>query len=293
MAGYAFSHQFYQRWSQAPAQVRAAIVQDLKDIMTLLQTDTTVAEFAFTQPDLDGYLDELYAQDRIQKAADAEAIRIAQEQEQLEREALEAQRKEEERLEREQLEQEQLEQEQLEQGRLEIARIEAEAKQKDYEQAELQRAQQQAEAEQQAAAVANEQEISGDGEQTATLTIVPQLDAETQSLDTVTASTATPNVSAPTTQEEVNQEGVVEENVPANTVQESLIEESVAQEFLSHTEKESTPTEPIALSQEQENFVRELEVRIDDYLSEQMADMSENLKAWLRDEVQRQLARTK
>lgn len=291
MAGYAFSHQFYQRWSQAPAQVRAAIVQDLKDIMTLLQTDTTVAEFAFTQPDLDGYLDELYAQDRIQKAADAEAIRIAQEQERIEREALEAQRKEEERLEKEQLEQEQLAQE-----RLEIARLEAEAKQKDYEQAELQRAQQQAEAEQaeqQAAAVANEQEISGDGEQTATLTIVPQLDAETQSLDTVTASTAKPNVSAPTTQEEVNQEGVVQENVPANTVQESLIEESVAQEFLSHTEKESAPAEPIALSQEQENFVRELEVRIDDYLSEQMADMSENLKAWLRDEVQRQLARTK
>lgn len=291
MAGYAFSHQFYQRWSQAPAQVRAAIVQDLKDIMTLLQTDTTVAEFAFTQPDLDGYLDELYAQDRIQKAADAEAIRIAQEQERVEREALEAQRKEEERLEKEQLEQEQLAQE-----RLEIARLEAEAKQKDYEQAELQRAQQQAEAEQaeqQAAAVANEQEISGDGEQTATLTIVPQLDAETQSLDTVTASTATPNVSAPTTQEEVNQEGVVQENVPANTVQEKVIEESVAQEFLSHTEKESAPAEPIALSQEQENFVRELEVRIDDYLSEQMADMSENLKAWLRDEVQRQLARTK
>lgn len=288
MAGYAFSHQFYQRWSQAPAQVRAAIVQDLKDIMTLLQTDTTVAEFAFTQPDLDGYLDELYAQDRIQKAADAEAIRIAQEQERVEREALEAQRKEEERLEKEQLEQEQLAQE-----RLEIARLEAEAKQKDYEQAELQRAQQQAEAEQQAAAVANEQEISGDGEQTATLTIVPQLDAEIQSLDTVTASTATPNVSAPTTQEEVNQEGVVQENVQGTTVQEKVIEESVAQEFLSHTEKESAPAEPIALSQEQENFVRELEVRIDDYLSEQMADMSENLKAWLRDEVQRQLARTK
>lgn len=291
MAGYAFSHQFYQRWSQAPAQVRAAIVQDLKDIMTLLQTDTTVAEFAFTQPDLDEYLDELYAQDRIQKAADAEAIRIAQEQERVEREALEAQRKEEERLEKEQLEQEQLAQE-----RLEIARLEAEAKQKDYEQAELQRAQQQAEAEQaeqQAATVANEQEISGDGEQTATLTIVPQLDAKIQSLDTVTASTATPNVSAPTTQEEVNQEGVVQENVPANTVQEKVIEESVAQEFLSHTEKESAPAEPIALSQEQENFVRELEVRIDDYLSEQMADMSENLKAWLRDEVQRQLARTK
>ena len=288
MAGYAFSHQFYQRWTQAPGQVRGAIVQELKDIMTLLQTDTTVAEFAFTQPDLDGYLDELYAQDRIQKAADAEAIRIAQEQERAEREALEAQRKEEERLEKEQLEQEQLAQE-----RLEIARLEAEAKQKDYEQAELQRAQQQAEAEQQAVAVANEQETSGDGEQTATLTIVPQLDAEIQSLDTVTAPTATPNVSAPTTQEEVNQEGVVQENVPANTVQEKVIEESVAQEFLSHTEKESAPAEPIALSQEQENFVRELEVRIDDYLSEQMADMSENLKAWLRDEVQRQLARTK
>jgi hypothetical protein len=181
-----------------------------------------------------------------------------------------------------------------------MARLEAEAKQKDYEQAELQRAQQQAEAEkaeQQAAAIANEQPIEADGEQTATLTIVPQLDAETQTLDTVTASTATLNGSVPTTQE-VNQEeavqgNTVQERSQGNAVQENVIEESIAQEFLSHTEKDSAPAEPIALSQEQEDFVRELEVRIDDYLSEQMADMSENLKAWLRDEVQRQLARSK
>jgi hypothetical protein len=282
MAGYAFSHQFYQHWSQAPAQVRAAIVQDLKDIMTLLQTDTTVAEFAFTQPDLDGYLDEVYAQDRIQKAADAEKIRIAQEQERIEREALEAQRREEERLEKEQLEQEQLEQE-----RLEIARLEAAAKQDAYEKAELQRAQQQAEqaeAEQQAAIIAHEQEVAADIEQTATLTIVPQLDAETQILSNATEPTATSNVTAPNNQEGVTQAGITQENI---------VQETIAQEFLSHTEKDRVPAEPVALSAEQEDFIRELEVRIDDYLSEQMADMSENLKAWLRDEVQRQLARAK
>jgi len=292
MAGYAFSHQFYQHWSQAPAQVRAAIVQDLKDIMTLLQTDTTVAEFAFTQPDLDGYLDEVYAQDRIQKAADAEKIRIAQEQERIEREALEVQRREEERLEKEQLEQEQLEQE-----RLEIARLEAEAKQDAYEKAELQRAQQQAEqaeAEQQAAIIAHEQEVAADIEQTATLTIVPQLDAETQILSNATEPTATPNVTPPTNQEGVTQAGITQENiVQGNIAQKNIVQETIAQEFLSHTEKDRVPAEPVALSAEQEDFIRELEVRIDDYLSEQMADMSENLKAWLRDEVQRQLARAK
>lgn len=38
-----------------------------------------------------------------------------------------------------------------------------------------------------------------------------------------------------------------------------------------------------------EDFVKELESRIDDYLSEQLANMSEDLKSWLREQVAKRL----
>lgn len=44
------------------------------------------------------------------------------------------------------------------------------------------------------------------------------------------------------------------------------------------------------LNAEHEQLVSELESHIDDYLTEQMLQMSENLKSWLRAEVSRQLA---
>lgn len=44
------------------------------------------------------------------------------------------------------------------------------------------------------------------------------------------------------------------------------------------------------LNAEHEKLVSELESHIDDYLTEQMLQMSENLKSWLRAEVSRQLA---
>lgn len=46
----------------------------------------------------------------------------------------------------------------------------------------------------------------------------------------------------------------------------------------------------IKLSAAHESLIHELEVHVDDYLSEQMAQMSENLKSWLRAEVSQQLA---
>ncbi|MGX8221401.1 hypothetical protein ACWS81_11725 [Psychrobacter celer] len=42
MSSYSFSHQFYQRWTCAPEPVRDAITQELKDIITLLQTQNAV-----------------------------------------------------------------------------------------------------------------------------------------------------------------------------------------------------------------------------------------------------------
>lgn len=43
------------------------------------------------------------------------------------------------------------------------------------------------------------------------------------------------------------------------------------------------------LSLGHEDFIRELEMHVDDYLTEQMAQISEDLKSWLRSEVNRQL----
>ena len=78
MSSYSFSHQFYQRWTCAPEPIRAAITQELKDITTLLQTETPFESFVFSTHDLDAHLDNLYenhdAEQAIAKAiADKQA----------------------------------------------------------------------------------------------------------------------------------------------------------------------------------------------------------------------------
>ena len=78
MSSYSFSHQFYQRWTCAPEPIRAAITQELKDITTLLQTETPSESFVFSTHDLDAHLDNLYenhdAEQAIAKAiADKQA----------------------------------------------------------------------------------------------------------------------------------------------------------------------------------------------------------------------------
>ena len=62
MPGYSFSHQFYRHWTHTPTSVREAIVDELSDIIDLLHPNTALAEFRFTQPDLDAHIDSLYAE---------------------------------------------------------------------------------------------------------------------------------------------------------------------------------------------------------------------------------------
>ncbi|MGO2387123.1 MAG: hypothetical protein ACTH6Z_08315, partial [Psychrobacter sp.] len=80
MSSYSFSHQFYQRWTCAPEPVRAAITQELKDITTLLQSDTSFEDFTFNTHDLDTHVDELYDNYNAEQAI-AKAITDKQEQE--------------------------------------------------------------------------------------------------------------------------------------------------------------------------------------------------------------------
>ena len=80
MSSYSFSHQFYQRWTCAPEPVRAAITQELKDITTLLQPDTSFEDFTFNTHDLDAHVDELYDNYNAEQAI-AKAITDKQEKE--------------------------------------------------------------------------------------------------------------------------------------------------------------------------------------------------------------------
>ena len=62
MSEYKFSHQFSQHWLAAPQKVRQAIIQELEDIILLLDNDTTFESFEFRQPNLTAYIDQIYAE---------------------------------------------------------------------------------------------------------------------------------------------------------------------------------------------------------------------------------------
>ena len=57
-----------------------------------------------------------------------------------------------------------------------------------------------------------------------------------------------------------------------------------------HTPITDTLVKTPILSKDNEAFIHELGMHIDDYLSEQMAQLSEDLKSWLRAEISRQLS---
>lgn len=289
MSGYSFSHQFYQRWIQAPDQVRGAIVQELKDIMTLLQTDTTVSEFTFTQPDLDAHLDELYAQDEAEKAKIAEQQRVAQEEERLKQEALEQQRAEKARSEAEEKARQDQARDDKERKEREVARAEKEKLAIAKAEAEKQ-ATDQAESVRQQAADADAKLLESDH-------------AEDKTPPQATPQTATATLTVPTNplQQGLGNEGsekdadVEKDTDPTHQgIADSAHQNPVATDKV--PAKVSVPeaqlSETTLIGNDQEAFIHELETRIDDYLSEQMAEMSENLKAWVREEVKRQIERS-
>ncbi|MFW2178295.1 MULTISPECIES: hypothetical protein [unclassified Moraxella] len=148
MSGFAFSHQFSQRWLTTPAPVKATIIQELQDIHTLLQPDTKLEDFHFNVDNLSVSIEQLLAIEQIRERQERlereklERERLEEEQAQarLETERLEAERQEQERLEQQKLEQQQQEQqreqaklkaERAEQQRLEQQRLEQERLEQD------------------------------------------------------------------------------------------------------------------------------------------------------------------
>lgn len=74
MSSELISHQFYKYWVQTPEPVQAAIFQELTDIKTFLQTDSTCDTFKFSIDDLDAHLDTLYRADDLQKMHKKEQV---------------------------------------------------------------------------------------------------------------------------------------------------------------------------------------------------------------------------
>lgn len=239
MSSYSFSHQFYQHWTSAPQAVRAAIVQELTDITTLLQTNTPFEEFVFSNHDLDAHLDELYFTHDKQQAVAKEladkqaALRVEAEKQRLEEERLEEEKRQTERIKLE-------------------GKLLAEDANKPIGKDKISKEQIASEED---LAIISSQNVDNILEQT-----VADISAELD--DSLTSKNAV----------------AVNDNVAAITNAKDSINLS---------------SKAMILSADNEQIVQELEVHIDDYLMEQMMQMSENLKSWLRAEVSRQLAEKK
>lgn len=249
MSSYSFSHQFYQRWTCAPDPIRASIIQELTDITTLLQHDTPFETFVFSTHDLDAHLDDLYENHEAEQAI-AKAIADKQAQQQA---AAEKQRLEEEQR----LEKERLELEKEKQAKA------ADAKRKEEEKLK-------------AAEAAQKEQLDTNREKDA---------SETEKSNA--ASHAEENQAAEksdTTNANMDKKAIHESNHAANDNNIKTVIDKAVSDAAIHLSLKDTK-----LGATHPDLIRELEMHVDDYLSEQMMQISENLKSWLRAELAQHL----
>lgn len=286
MSSYSFSHQFYQRWTCAPEPIRAAITQELKDITTLLQTETPFESFVFSTHDLDAHLDNLYENhDAEQAIAKAIADKQAQARAAAEKERLEEQQKI---------------QAAEETKRKAEAKIEEET-----------RLREEAEAAQQAPQ--KNEPLAADKNNLDAKTAITHAN-DTSKVDNSAdgnAAKAQPTEPSNAVKTDVNNDSsassenkTVSEH--ANTISGNAISDShIANDkrikedsSIKAVNDKASAAIKLALKDAKLNtthqeLIRELEMQIDDYLSEQMMLMSENLKSWLRAEMTQNLSEDK
>ena len=265
MSSYSFSHQFYQRWTCAPDPVRASIIQELTDITTLLQYDTPFETFVFSTHDLDAHLDNLYENHEAEQAiAKAIADKQAKERAAAEKERLE----EEQRLEKERLEKEKQ------------AKAEVDAKQKE----ETLRAAEAAKQEQQHNEQLDHKQATSVDDNDSSKNITSKND--TDAVDKLEATKTDATKTATDTDRKSIQEptnianmtnGANDHNM--KTVIDKVVSDAAIPLSLKDTKLGASHPE----------LIRELEMHVDDYLSEQMMQISENLKSWLRAELAQHL----
>ena len=288
MSSYSFSHQFYQRWTCAPEPIRAAITQELKDITTLLQTETPFESFVFSTHDLDAHLDNLYENhDAEQAIAKAIADKQAQARAAAEKERLEEQQK---------------------------IQAAEEAKRK------AEAAQQAPQKNEPLAADKNSSDKNNLDAKTAithandtskvTAPSVDNVDKVDNSADS-NAAKAQPTEPSNAVKTDVNNDSsassenkTVSEHanvISGNTISDSHIanDKRIKEDSsIKAVNDKASAAIKLALKDAKLNtthqeLIRELEMQIDDYLSEQMMLMSENLKSWLRAEMTQNLSEDK
>lgn len=265
MSSYSFSQHFYQRWTCAPEPIRAAITQELEDITNLLQTETPFENFVFRTHDLDAHVDELYENHEAEQAI-AKALIDKQEKE---RAAAEQQRLEDEKSQAIAAAQQQ------EADR----RLEAEATaQKELEKNALSKPVTDNN-NPNASIAANDADNTGlDGQKVESKSIESQKIKNTDNTGNTSAGTGT----------DTKPQTIAE---PANTTNEASIKTDSAIKAIN---TKASAAISLALKDTNANtnhqaLIRELEMQIDDYLSDQMMLMSENLKSWLRSELTQHL----
>ena len=259
MSSYSFSHQFYQRWTCAPEPIRAAITQELKDITTLLQNDTPFESFVFNTHDLDTHIDELYENHEAEQAiAKAITDKKAEEQATAEKQQREEQQKV----------------KAAEDARLkESARLKEAA---DTAQKEQQKTEQ----------IAAEKKNIAD--KTTAMNANDASDSESLSIDNTVEKNQNVEKSAATQSSSENK--TISEH--ANVANDKHINDDHSIKAVNDKASAAIKLalKDAKLSTTHQEMIRELEMQIDDYLSEQMMLMSENLKSWLRAEVTQNLS---
>lgn len=269
MSSYSFSHQFYQRWTCAPEPIRASIIQELTDITTLLKAETPFETFVFSTHDLDAHLDDLYENHEAEQAI-AKAIADKQAAEQL---IFEQQRLEEQKIKAAEETKRQEEAHLTKESRLKEQALEEKNKHK-----EAENTQEEAEKETLLADDKNHLEVA--------------IKLETADADETKIDDKVDTI--------INDESDNEEHIAnsktisehANATDDDSIKNDSSINAINNKASLaiSLAVKDAKLSVTHKDLIHELEMQIDDYLSDQMMLMSENLKSWLRAEMTQHLS---
>ncbi|KAA0922009.1 hypothetical protein FQ082_12575 [Psychrobacter sp. ANT_H56B] len=262
MSSYSFSHQFYQRWTCAPEPIRASIIQELTDITTLLKAETPFETFVFSTHDLDAHLDDLYENHEAEQTI-AKAIADKQAAEQL---IFEQQRLEEEQKIKAAEETKRQEEAQLK----EASRLKEEALKEENKRKEAENAQKQV------------------GKETSLAAVEPDT-TDTDKTNTDSIANAIINNESDTEKHAVAGKTISEH---ANAIDDDSIKNDSSINAINNKASLaiSLAVKDAKLSVTHKDLIHELEMQIDDYLSDQMMLMSENLKSWLRAEMTQHLS---
>ncbi|WP_372844402.1 cell envelope integrity protein TolA [Psychrobacter sp.] len=267
MSSYSFSHQFYQRWTCAPEPIRASIIQELTDITTLLKAETPFETFVFSTHDLDAHLDDLYENHEAEQAI-AKAISDKQAHEQA---TAEQQRLEEEQKIKAVEEAKRKEESQLkEASKLKAAALIEENKHK-----ETENARKEVEKETPLAAIEPDTTDTDKANTDSSVNAIINDKSDTEK-NTIASKTISEHANA-IDAENIKNDSTIKNDSSINAINNkasAAISLAVKDAKLSVTHKE---------------LIHELEMQIDDYLSDQMMLMSENLKSWLRAEMTQHL----